>query len=89
MLVPRVRFGPAGANRPAECQSHVAVPAVASGGAQVVAWVPRPVGEPPVSVDGIARPTAPPALVRYGYAVLVVGAAFAATEALRSPVGTV
>jgi PAS domain S-box-containing protein len=37
-----------------------------------------------VSVDGIARPTAAPALVRYGYAVLVVGVALAATEALRS-----
>jgi PAS domain S-box-containing protein len=37
-----------------------------------------------VSVDGIARPTAPPALLRYGYAVLVVCVAFAATEALRS-----
>jgi PAS domain S-box-containing protein len=37
-----------------------------------------------VSVDGIARPTAPAALVRYGYAVLVVGVALAAPEALRS-----
>ena len=36
-----------------------------------------------MSVDGIARPTAPAALVRYGYAILV-GLAVVAREALRS-----